>query len=77
MLDWTQNFSAYIGTPEYHPDPISVTTRHDLFSRNLKDKALKDAHHVTISRSGEMGWQGVRYKDVLRITRKRADSPIT
>ncbi|CAL1168692.1 unnamed protein product, partial [Cladocopium goreaui] len=23
---------------------------------NLKDKALKDAHHATISRAGEMGW---------------------
>ena len=77
MPAWIQNFNACIGTPEYRRVPTSVTIRHDLFLTSLKDKALRDAHRATISRSGKAGWQGVRYEDVLRITRKRADSPIT
>ncbi|CAL1158015.1 unnamed protein product, partial [Cladocopium goreaui] len=36
---------------------LVINARLDTELQNLKVKASKDAHHVTISRAGEMGWQ--------------------
>ena len=65
-LGWMSNFRACTGTPEYHPSPISVTTRHVFSLLSLRDMDSNGVFHSTISRDSKSVVERVRCEDILR-----------